>query len=194
MSVLSDIFEASLEQVRKSWGRFLILGILLIFLGGLCIVKAQTATAFSILALGWVLMFSGVLWFIGSFYAMNWGGFFPYLLNAVLAAVVGYILVRHPTAGAEGVTILIGALFIVGGIYRAIVASLLQFPRWGWMLASGLISIFLGVWVMIIWQTVSSFFFGMIIGVDLICDGASLVAFATAIHSLPHAAGHPKAA
>jgi len=193
MSILSDVFLAGLEEIRKSWGRFLILGILLMLLGVLCIGKAQTATSFSILALGWVLLISGLLWLVNSFYAFSWQGFFLYLLNGILRGVVGYLLIRHPTAGAEGVTILIAALFIAGGLFRGIGASIIQFPRWGWMLFSGVISIVLGVWVLTIWQTASAFFFGILIGVDLIVDGASLVGFASAIHSLPLAPPKPRA-
>jgi uncharacterized membrane protein HdeD (DUF308 family) len=47
---------------------------------------------------------------------------------------------------------------------------------------------------MVIWQTASTFFIGMIIGIDLILDGASLVGFASAIHSLPSATTRQKAA
>ena len=54
-----DSFAAGLDQVRKSWGWFLACGILLTILGVVCIGKAQTATTFSIRALGWVLAFSG---------------------------------------------------------------------------------------------------------------------------------------
>ena len=46
---------------------FLLFGILLTVLGVVCIGKAQTATTFSILALGWVLAISGVLWLVNSF-------------------------------------------------------------------------------------------------------------------------------
>src|SRR5271157_2795243 len=79
MSKLSDVFAAGIEEIRDSWVWFMVLGILLMILGAACIVKAQTATTFSILALGWVLAISGVLWFIGSFQALAWGGFFIYL-------------------------------------------------------------------------------------------------------------------
>ena len=58
MSTLSEVFAAGLEQVRKSWGWFLTFGILLTVLGVVCVGKAQTATTFSILALGWVLAIS----------------------------------------------------------------------------------------------------------------------------------------
>jgi uncharacterized membrane protein HdeD (DUF308 family) len=194
MSSLSEVFLAGLEQVRKSWGWFLLFGILLITLGAVCIVKAQTATTFSILALGWVLLISAVLWLVNSFYAFSWHGFFLYLLNAIIRGVTGYLLIRHPNAGAEGVTMLLAALFIVGGLFRVIGAGVIQFPRWGWMVFAGLISVALGVYLMVIWQTASTFFIGMIIGIDLIFDGASLVGFATAIHSLPGLPAQRKAA
>jgi len=194
MSSLSDAFAAGLEQVRRSWGWFLLFGILLGMLGVVCIVKAQTATTFSILVLGWILLISGVFWLVSSFYAFSWHGGLVYLLNAILRGVVGYLLIRHPNAGAEGVTMLLAALFIVGGLFRAISSSMIQFPKWGWTFVSGLVSLALGVYLMIIWQTASTFFIGMIIGIDLIFDGASLVGFASAIHSLPGVSAQRKAA
>jgi len=185
MSSLSDVFAAGLEQVRKSWGWFLTFGILLTVLGIVCVGKAQTATTFSILALGWVLMISGVVWLINSFYAFSWHGFFLYLLNAIIRGVTGYLLVRHPDAGAQGVTMVLAALFIVGGLFRGIGAGVIQFPRWGWTVFSGLVSFGLGVYLLATWPAASTYFVGIVIGVDLIFDGASLVGFASAIQSLP---------
>ena len=185
MSSLSDVFAAGLEKVRRSWGWFLACGILLTILGVVCVGKAQTATTFSILALGWVLMISGVIWLINSFYAFSWRGFFLYLLNAIIRGVTGYLLVRHPDAGAQGVTMVLAALFIVGGLFRGIGASVIQFPRWGWTVFSGLVSFGLGVYLLATWPAASTYFVGVVIGVDLIFDGASLVGFASAIQSLP---------
>jgi len=185
MTYLSDAFAAGLDQVRKSWGWFLAFGILLMALGILCVGKAQTATTFSILALGWVLVISGVAWLISSFYAFNWHGFFLYLLNAIIRGVTGYLLIRHPDAGAQGVTMLLAALFIVGGLFRGIGASVIHYPRWGWTAFSGLVSVALGIYLLVTWPAASTFFIGVVIGIDLIFDGASLVGFAGAIHSLP---------
>jgi len=61
MSYISNLFAAGIEEARKSWGWFLVSGILLIVLGIACVVKAQTATTFSILAIGWVLAISAVV-------------------------------------------------------------------------------------------------------------------------------------
>lgn len=185
MSTVTDLLTGGYEQVRKSWGWFLAFGILLIALGGMCIGKAQAATTFSILALGWVLAISGVLWLVNSVWAFTWQGFFLYLLNALIRGVSGYLLIRHPDAGAAGVTMLLASLFIVGGLFRAAGASVIKFPRWGWTVFAGLVSAFLGVYLLVTWSATSIFFIGLAIGIDLVFDGAALVGFAGAIHSLP---------
>jgi uncharacterized membrane protein HdeD (DUF308 family) len=187
MSRISDVFADGIAEVRKSWGWFLVLGILLTILGVTCIVKAQTATAFSILVLGWVLIISGVFWLVNSFLTISWPIFFLFLLSALLRGGVGYLLVRHPTAGAEGVTMVLAVLFIVGGLFRTAGATVIKFPWWGWTVVSGLVSIGLGIFLLVNWPVTSTFFVGVVIGVDLLFDGAALIAFASAIHSLPGA-------
>ena len=187
MTYNSSLFAAGIEEVRKSWGWFLVSGIVLMVLGAVCIVKAQTATTFSILALGWVLTISGVMWLVNSLQAWTWGGFFVYLLNALIRGVTGYLLIRHPDAGAAGVTMVLAVLFIVGGLFRVGGASAIQFPRWGWTVFAGVVSTVLGISLLIAWPTASSYFIGIAVGTDLIFDGAALLGFAGAIHSLPAA-------
>lgn len=187
MNNISSLFAAGIEDVRKSWGWFLVSGIVLMVLGAGCISKAQTATTFSILVLGWVLAISGVVWLVNAFQAWTWGGFFVYLLNAIIRGVTGYLLIRHPNAGAEGVTMLLAALFIVGGLFRAVGAGVIQFPRWGWTVVAGLVSVGLGIFLFASWPAASTYFVGMAIGIDLFFDGAALLGFAFAIHSLPAA-------
>jgi len=191
MSNISSLFAASIEEVRKSWGWFLVSGVVLMVLGAVCIVKAQTATTFSILVLGWVLAISGVVWLVNAFQAWTWGGFFVYLLNAIIRGVTGYLLIRHPDAGAEGVTMVLAVLFIVGGLFRIGGASAIQFPRWGWTVFAGVVSTILGISLLISWPTAGSYFVGIAVGTDLVFDGAALLGFAGAIHSLPAARTRP---
>lgn len=185
MGTLADLFLAGLEQVRKSWGWFLVLGVLLVILGAVCIGTAQTATTVAILVLGWVLAISGVVWLVGAFRSLSWGGFFLYLLNAIIRGVVGYLLICHPNAAAEGITLLLASLFIVGGLFRTSGATVIQFPRWGWTVFAGICSVVLGVLLLVQWPSASTFFVGLAIGIDLVLDGVALVGFAAAIHTLP---------
>ena len=187
MSKFSDVFAAEIATVRRSWVWFLLIGILLMVLGATCIVKAQTATTFSILVLGWILVISGVFWLVNSFLTVTVPIFFLFLLNALIRGGIGYLLIRHPNAGAEGVTMVLAVLFIVGGLFRTAGASVIKFPWWGWTVLSGIVAVVLGVYLLANWPVASTFFVGIVIGVDLLFDGGALVAFAAAIRSLPSA-------
>lgn len=182
---ITDFVAVVLDKVRKSWGWFLVTGILLIILGMLCVGQAQTATTFSILTLGWILVISAAVWLACAFYTFGWYGLFLYLPNPIVRGVTGYLLIRHAAVGAEGVTILLAALLIVLGISRAVTAAAFRFPRWKWAVIAGLVSFGLGVYLLITWHTASTYLFGVVIGVDLIFDGAAVVGFASALHSLP---------
>jgi uncharacterized membrane protein HdeD (DUF308 family) len=79
----------------------------------------------------------------------------------------------------------LAALFIVGGLFRTAGASVIKFPWWGLTVLAGIVSVALGVYLLANWPVASTFFVGIVIGVDLLFDGAALSAFAGAIRSLP---------
>jgi uncharacterized membrane protein HdeD (DUF308 family) len=188
MTRVSNVFSAGMEEVKKSWGWFLTLGILLMVLGVVCVGAARTATTVSVLVFGWVLVFSGLIWFVNTFQARGFGGVLLFLLNAILRVVTGYLLLRHPDAGAAAVTMVLAILFIVGGIFRTAASSVLQFPRWGWTAFAGAVAVILGIILLMNWPSASTFFIGMAIGIDLFLDGSALVGFAGAIRGLYKAA------
>jgi uncharacterized membrane protein HdeD (DUF308 family) len=176
---------AGIEEIRNSWGWFLALGILLMFIGAACIVGDVTATFATVLIFGWLLLISGIFALVQAFRTMNWSGFFLYLLSALFRGFTGYLLIRYPLAGAASFTLILATFFVVGGLFRAIGAGQMKFPRWGWSVFSGIVSVGLGVMLLSQMPVSSIWFIGFAIGVDLIVDGASLVGFATAINGLP---------
>jgi uncharacterized membrane protein HdeD (DUF308 family) len=181
---------AGMEEIRNSWGWFLALGILLMVIGAVCIVGDVTATFATVLIFGWLLLFSGVVALVQAFRTMNWGGFFLYLLTALFRGFTGYLLIRYPLAGAASFTLILACFFVVAGVFRAIGAGAMKFPRWGWSVFSGLVSVGLGVMLLAQMPVSSIWFIGFAIGVDLIVDGASLIGFATAINTLPKASSY----
>ena len=176
---------AGMEEIRSSWGWFLALGIVLTLLGVACIVYDVTATSATVLVFGWLLLISGVFALVQALTVGTWGGFFLYLLSALLRGFTGYLLIRYPTPGAESLTLVLGSFFIVGGLFRAIGSGMAQFPSWGWGVFSGVISVALGIMVLWHWPIVSVWFVGLAVGVDLIVDGIAVCSFAGAIHHLP---------
>jgi uncharacterized membrane protein HdeD (DUF308 family) len=177
-------FAAGMEEIRKSWGWFLALGVLFALLGAACIAYDVSATFTGVLVFGWLLLISGLFALIQAFTVGNWSGFFLYLLSALLRGFTGYMLVRYPITGAESVTLVLAVFFIVGGLYRAIGFAMAKFPQWGWAVFSGVVSIALGVMLLMQWPVVSVWFIGFAIGVDLIFDGVALIGFGNTIHGL----------
>lgn len=175
---------AGLEEVRSSWGWFLVLGILLMILGAICIIGNVTATFATVLAFGWLLLISGIIALVQAFYTRNWSGFFIHLLSALFRGFTGYLLIRYPLAGAASLTLILASFFVVSGMFRAIAAGMMKFPRWGWAVFSGIVSVALGIILLAQMPLSSIWFIGFAIGVDLIFDGASLVGFGTAIHQV----------
>lgn len=193
---MSDVnynpFAAGIEEIRRSWAWFLALGIVLMLLGMVCIAFSATATYASVLVFGWLLFISGIFALVEAFAVGTWSGFFLYLLSALLRGFTGYLLIRYPTSGAEGVTLVLAVYFIVGGLYRAIAFAMAKFPRWGWAVAAGVVSVILGILLLTQMPNVAVWFIGFAIGVDLIFDGAAIVGFASSIHgALPRTAYRP---
>jgi uncharacterized membrane protein HdeD (DUF308 family) len=84
-------------------------------------------------------------------------------------------------------TLILASFFIVGGIFRAVGAGTLRFPRWRWAVLSGLVSVALGV--MLLWQlpVVSLWFIGLAIGIEFIFDGVSVTTLGSALRGAPSA-------
>jgi uncharacterized membrane protein HdeD (DUF308 family) len=183
-------FIGGLNEIRRSWGWLLALGILFMLFGVVCIGGAVTATFVTVLFFGWLLLLSGIAALIHAFRTRTWSGFFLYLLSALLRGFTGYLLIRYPSAGAVSLTLVLASFFIVGGIFRAVGSGMMQFPRWGWSLFSGIVSLALGIMLLVQMPVSSIWFIGFAIGVDLVVDGASLVGLGTAVHSLPALTPH----
>jgi uncharacterized membrane protein HdeD (DUF308 family) len=179
-----------IEQLHRSWGWFVALGLLLIVLGVICVLGEVATTVISVLVLGWLLLLSGIIALVHAFQTRTWNGFFLYLLSAVLRGLTGFLLVRYPLAGAFSLTLLLATLFIVGGVFRLVGAFSLRFPMWGWTAVSGAIAVLLGVMLLSQLPASSLWFLGLAVGIDLIFEGSGLIALGSALRrrALPLAA------
>ena len=173
---------ASTTEIRRSWGWFLALGIALVLFGAVCIAGAVDATLDSVLILGSLLLMAGILGLVHSFSGRAGSGFLLYLLSALFRGFTGCLLICYPAAGAAALTLVLASFFMVAGLFRAIGASTLQLPRWGWAVISGTVSCVLGILLLAELPAASNVFIGLALGVDMMVEGASLIACAAAIH------------
>ncbi len=97
---------------------FLIMGILLVVLGILAIAYAKWATVFTIELLGVFLILGGIVHLVNAFQGRGWKGISLSTLLGVLYFVMGVICIYKPLEAASGITLLLGAFFFIGGLYR----------------------------------------------------------------------------
>ena len=178
MKTVAGSLMQSAEDLQKLWGWYLALGIALIVVGAYAIYEQSSATLASVIALGVILCLEGIVEIVSAFMTRNAGHLILLLLVGVLYATVGVMLVQHPQVGALTVTLLLAALFVFDGIYRIVMALWLQFPQYGWVVFSGIVSIALGVLLYMQWPSSAAWFIGLAVGINFILAGFAWCAFA----------------
>src|SRR5262245_43708569 len=106
------LHRVGLDEVRRNWGCFLGLGIIVVILGLIALGWSVLVTLASVEVFGWFLLFGGVLTAVHAFWRRAWGGFFFDLLAGILYVVVGLLIATHPVKSAEALTLLI-AVFLM---------------------------------------------------------------------------------
>ena len=171
----------SKENVR---GWVIFAGITMLVLGIAAVIYDVTATIASVVLFGWLLTVAGVLQIAHAFQVRTWSGFFLYLLDGIIRATAGTLLVVFPGSGALTLTLVLSFYFIVGGLFKTIGSMVLQFPSRGWSVASALVSVALGVMLAMQWPVSGLWFIGFAVGLDLILYGWALLMFAAAVKAL----------
>lgn len=172
---------ASLEDLRRNWGWFFALGLVLILLGVLALSSTHFITDIYVQFLGVLLLIGGVLQIVYAFWAQKWSGFFLSLLAGILYTVVGILFITKPTVSAMTLTLLLSVIFLAGGAFRIVGALMMQFEQWGWALFSGIIKFLLGFLILIGWPETGLWVLGLFIGIDLIVYGWFWVVLSLAI-------------
>jgi uncharacterized membrane protein HdeD (DUF308 family) len=173
------------RELREKWGWFLALGVALVILGIVALWLIPAATVATVMVLGWLMVFSGIVEAIHAFRVRGWGGVFLHLVGGVLGVLVGLLIVTHPVAGALVWTLLFASLFTVMGLFRTIAAIHLKFPNWGWAVFDGVVTLALGIMLWLSWPTSALWFLGLAAGVSLVLRGWTYVMLAVAVRSLP---------
>jgi uncharacterized membrane protein HdeD (DUF308 family) len=183
--MLAGVAAISTDEIRRHGGRFLALGIILVLLGVIALAFDFWTTIVSVLVFGWLFLIGGVIEIIHGFQTHRWGGFFLHLIAGLLAIIAGLLFILYPLAGALSLTLVLGALFLVGGIFRIVAAARLQFPHWGWAVAGGVITALLGLLLWLQWPASGLWFIGLAIGIDMIFRGWTWIMLSIAARHAP---------
>jgi uncharacterized membrane protein HdeD (DUF308 family) len=171
-------------EIIHNWGWFLALGIGLALLGVAAIVRAVTATVVSMLFFGWLLLFAAGIEIVQTVMVGQWTGMFQHLVAAILFGVVGLLIVSRPLVTAEILTLLMGAFFLVTGIFQIVAPVMTSVPDWGWHVLNGIITLLLGVLVLAQWPVTGLWVIGMFVGIELLFYGVAWIALALHLRAM----------
>jgi uncharacterized membrane protein HdeD (DUF308 family) len=171
------------HDLREYRGWLLACGCISIVAGMAAIAYSVIATLVSVIFLAALMIFAGVLEGAYAIRHRERGHLTLYLLEALLAIVIGALLLRSPVSGAVVLTMLVAAYFVVSGIFRVVGALALRLPHWGWLLTSGIINLGLGIIVFSGWPVTGLWVLGMFIGINLLFSGWARVMLALALRS-----------
>ncbi len=178
--------EALRRTVRRYSPFYLAQGLLMIVLGVVALVYPLITSVALVVTLGWLLILHGLLQAIGVIGAKDVPYFWLQLLSAVLAGVVGLLLLSQPVEGVLVLSLLLIVFLTSSGMARVVFALTIRpLPSWGWLLLSGIAGILLGfvLWSML--PDVAGWLIGVLLGTYFIVEGAALAAFALALRRSP---------
>jgi len=178
-----DLTPALARSVRDHWRFFLVEGIVLVLLGAAAIAVPPLAGLAATIILGWVFLIAGIVGFVATLAERHAPGFGWSLLSALVALIAGGVLLWDPLRGLVTLTYVLIAFFIVDGI--VVIALAIEHRRelsgqWEWMLANGVIDLILALVIILGLPGTIAWALGLLVGIDLLGGGASLVAMALA--------------
>lgn len=172
-----------LQHLREHWLLMLVLGIGLLLIGTFAIISSFIATLATVAFFGTLLLIGGVMQLVNAVTGRSWRGFFIHLVIGVLYTVLGLLMMNHPIAAAAGLTLMLAAGFIAGGIIRIVFAAMERFHGWVWVMVNGFISLFLGVYIWRHFPESALWVIGLFVGIDLLFAGWSWVFLALGIRN-----------
>jgi uncharacterized membrane protein HdeD (DUF308 family) len=169
------------ETISHHWGWFLFEGILLVILGFAAILLPGAASLAATVFFGWLLLLSGIMGLVSTFRARRAPGYVWSLLSAILAIVAGALLLFRPIQGVFSLTAVLIAFLIAEGVISVFYALEHRkglSGRWGWMLASGIIDIILGLILLAGLPGTAVWALGLLLGINLLFGGWALIMMA----------------
>jgi uncharacterized membrane protein HdeD (DUF308 family) len=169
--------------VKAHWRAFLIEGILLMILGLAAIIVPPLASLAVTIFVGWMFLISGIAGLALTFWARGVPGFWWALISALLALVAGVILLAQPVQGVYALTLVIGAYFVAEGV--ATIMYALEHrrelsERWLWLLVAGIFDILISFMIISGLPGSAEWAIGLLVGINLVFGGASLIGVALA--------------
>jgi len=179
----AELEAAIKKSLAEHWRLFLAEGIVLVVLGAAAIIIPPLAGLATTIILGWLFLIGGIVGLVTTFGAHQAPGFGWSLLSGVVAVLTSNVLLWNPWQGLATLTYVLIAFFLIDGILIIVLA--LQHRRelvgrWEWMMIGGVLDLVLALIIIAGLPGTLAWALGLLVGIDLVWGGMSLIAMALA--------------
>lgn len=182
---MKEIRTAVLGAAAKVPGALIGMGILFIVLGMIGIAGQTLFSFVTISILAAFLIFGGALQFAHALQSKGWKSVAIQVVLAILYVAAGIYTWAFPIPALEAITLWLAAIFFLTGFLRLISAfQHRHFREWFWLVLSSAISILMGALIMNGYPESSLWLPGLLIAIELLLQGWSLLFLGLAARSL----------
>ena len=172
----------------RAWLMPLIVGILMV-VGGIVALFNPFAASLTVEQIaGWFFLFAGLLQVVSLFQADGWGQRLWALILALALLWLGISLLFNPLAGVVTLTVMVAIMFLAIGIAKLWFSLALRGTAYFWpVLLSGALSVILAIMVFTNLPQSAAVLLGVMLAIELISSGATLIAYALYVRTAPAA-------
>lgn len=164
------------EGLRRSWKALMAVGIVAILIGCVAILVPAVASVGTAIFVGWILLIAGCFLVAGAFTAHSIGTVLLRLVWALLTVIVGLWFIVEPDNGTLTLTLVLGIYFLFMGATRIAVAFASRGQQNAGLLGlSGVAALLIGIFVLVKFPSSADWAIGLLVGIDLIFAGWTLV-------------------
>ena len=172
----------------KQWVIWLALGILSIVFGVVVLGNTVVASMAVTTITGAMLLLSGIFQILGGLTSEGMGRKVLSLAMGALMAFLGLSFLFNPLEGAISLAMLIMILLMASGIVRIVFSMQMRgTPFFMPMLISGALSVLLAAYIWMNFDTASVSILGILLGIELLFNGAGLILLALFIRTVGQA-------
>jgi uncharacterized membrane protein HdeD (DUF308 family) len=163
----------------------IIWSVLLILLG-LCAIGLPIATSFGVvLAIGWLLILSGVTQVLHAFQSKGIASILWRIAVAILYLGMGVYFLSYPILGVAGLTLAIGILFIAEAVMEFFAYLKSRKSKGsGWFLFDAIGTLILGLLIWSQWPLSSTWAIGTLVGISMMMTGTTRLMLTLAARNL----------
>ncbi len=174
------------HTMARHWKLFFVEGVVLVVLGIGALILPPLATIAVAVLFGWILLLGGIFGLVTTIIARHAPGFWWALLSSIVAIVAGALIFGWPAGGAISLTIILTGFLIADGLVTVMLAldyRRASHGRWIGLMINGVIDLILAAIIITALPDSAAWAIGIIVGVDMLFGGSSLIALALAARS-----------